>query len=529
MPFTLQELPAILTKIAQFFAVRFPHREEGAYLVGGFLRDSLLNGELADAAPPEAGVGAGAGALDLDVAVPALPDFADSAPELGRELAHHLGGVCQPHNLARGVYQVIVRPPPGSAGGTLVVDLVRYASDIEADMYRRDFTANAMALSLSHPALLNSEPDDWPIPAVEWAGDLVDPFGGREDVARKRLRMVSDRVFTDEPGRLLRGPRLAGQLKFMLEPETARQIRADAPELGRVAPERVRNELMTILARDGARGNLEILDRLDLLCRIIPELALTRGVDQPRAHHYWDVWNHSLHAVEYAELVTRGHQNSAIYSLAPWAEETEAYFAQEVSDGYSRRTILKLTALLHDIAKPQTKAPDATGRIRFLGHSELGAEMATERLTQLRFSARTVTLVAKMVFHHLRPSQLRHGEETPSPRAVHRYYRDLEEVAIDTIYLAMADYLAAKGPEIVADRWAAHARMLGHILQVGPERAPAKGPDRLLNGHDLMQQLNLSPGPQIGRLLEQIDEARAAGEITTREEALELAAGRLRQ
>ena len=511
--FTHQEILAILTQIAQFFSARFPQGDQGAYLVGGFLRDSLFNGEIAD-------FSGGAGPRDMDIAI---PSSGLSVEEIGHELARNLGGVCQPHNLTRGIYQVIVKPPAGSDSETLVVDLAGYSGTIEEDMDRRDFTVNAMALPLALPCLRNDDPDDWPIPAVEWVEDLVDPFGGRRDVARKHIRMVNEGVFLCDPGRLLRGPRLAGQLKLMLEPETARRIRRDASKLESVAPERVRDELMAILARDGARGQLEVLDRLDLLCRIIPELELTKGVDQPSAH-YWDVWNHNLHTVEYAELITRGHQNSAIYSLTPWNAEIADYFAEEVGDGLSRRTILKLAGLLHDIAKPQTKGPDKTGRIRFLGHSELGAEMVTERLTQMRFSARIVSMVARMVEHHLRPSQLRHGDEDPTPRAVHRYYRDVDDVAIDTVYLAMADYLAAKGPEIVADRWAAHARMLANLLEAGREQAPARGPQRLLTGHDLMQHLDLMPGPQIGRLLEQVDEARAAGEISTRDEALALAA-----
>ncbi|MDE2779572.1 MAG: HD domain-containing protein [Chloroflexota bacterium] len=485
--------------------------------MGGFLRDSLLRGEIADSR-------SASGPHDMDIAVP--PTVA-SVEELGREVAGRLGGVCQPHNLARGVYQVIVQPPFEGAGcdeGPLVVDLVRYHDTIDEDMDRRDFTVNAMALPLDHPSLLNDDPDEWPLPAAQWANDLVDPFGGRQDVYRKQIKTVNDDVFRLDPGRLLRGPRLAGQLQFMLAPETVRQIRRDARQLEKVAPERVRDEFMLILAGEGARGQLEVLDRLDLLCRIIPELELTRGVDQPSAH-YWDVWNHNLHTVEYAELITRGHQNSAIYSLASWNGEMEAYFGEEVGDGLTRRTVLKLAGLLHDIAKPQTKAPDKTGRIRFLGHSELGAEMVTERLTQLRFSARIVSMVARMVEHHLRPSQLRHGDEDPTPRAVHRYYRDVNDVAVDTIYLALADYLAAKGPEIVADRWASHARMLGNLLHAGRKQAPAEGARRLVTGHDLMQRLNLPPGPEIGRLLEQIDEARAAGEISTREEALALADG----
>lgn len=485
--------------------------------MGGFLRDSLLRGEIADPA-------CAAESNDLDIVAPLGPGSSPrSVQELGRELALLLGGKCQPHNLGRGVFQVVVERDSYAGLPPLVVDLAGYSTDIEDDLRRRDFTCNAMALPLDHPCLVNDDPDDWPIPAGVWANDLLDPFGGRADVARKRLRAVGDDVFRQDPGRLLRGVRLAGQLKFMLEPETARQIRRDAPSIAQVAPERVRQEFMTILAADGARGQLEVLDRLDLLCRIIPELELTKGVGQPSAH-YWDVWNHNLHTVEYVELATRGHQNSAIYSLVPWNAEVEAHFAGEAGDGFDRRTVLKLAGLLHDIAKPQTKGPDKAGRIRFLGHSELGAEMVTERLTRMRFSARTVSMVSRMVLHHLRPSQLRHGEEMPSPRAVHRYYRELDDVAIDTIYLAMADYLAAKGPEVVAEHWAGHARMLTGLLEAGREQAPAAGPQRLLNGHDLMQSLGLSPGPAIGRLLQQIDEARAAGEISTREEALALAA-----
>lgn len=481
--------------------------------MGGFLRDSLLSGEIADLCDFS-------GAHDIDIAVPST---VISVEELGLELARHVGGVCQPHNLAREVYQVIVRPPDAVLSGKLVIDLVRYEGTIEEDMRRRDFTVNAMALPVNLSCLLNSDPDDWPIPAVGWSEALVDLFGGRQDAFRRQIRMVNDNVFADEPGRLIRAPRLAGQLRFMLEPETTRQIRRNAHLLESVAPERLRDEFMTILGGDSARAQLEVLDSLDLLCRIIPELELTRGVDQPSAH-YWNVWDHNLHTVEYAELITRGHQNSAIYSMAPWSADMEAYFREEVGDGFSRRTVLKLAGLLHDIAKPQTKGPDKTGRIRFLGHSELGAEMVTDRLTRLRFSARTVSMVARMVEHHLRPSQLRHGDEEPTPRAVHRYYRDVGDVAVDTIYLAMADYLAAKGPEIVADRWASHARMLANLLQAGRGQAPATGPQRLVTGHDLMQHLKLAPGPRIGSLLEQIDEARAAGEISTREEALTLAA-----
>ncbi len=491
----------------------FSSQDCAVFLVGGYLRDSLL----------------GRAGGDLDLAVSCDPQV------LARRLAKELGGSYVPLSPQRGVARIVfpaptLAPPdppdlldhagPHSAGidegindalnQALTIDVAGFTT-IEDDLARRDFTVDAMALPLA----------DWT--SGQWRERVVDPYNGVQDLAEKRVRAVSSRVFRDDPGRLLRAVRLAGQLGFRLEPDTARLIRTEAFRINRVSGERLRDELLAILAGDGARGQLEVLDRLDLLCRVIPELALTKGVDQPKVH-YWDVWGHLLHSVETAELVTKGHQNSAIYMLAPWTLDLAEHFSEKVSDGHTRRTILKLTALLHDIAKPQTKGIDETGRTRFLGHSELGAEMAASRLTELRLSARGIAMVAKMVEQHLRPGNMRQGVDWPTSRAIYRYFRDLGDVAVDTLYLALADYLAAKGPELMPDQWGEHARIIAHILEYGTRQTASEKIPRLVTGHDLMQELGLEPGPKVGLLLEKINEARAAGEVNTREEALALAA-----
>jgi poly(A) polymerase len=480
--FTIENTAVILTSLTRFFA----SRQCPAFLVGGYLRDSLLS------LPSQ----------DIDVAVAGNPQL------LGQELAQELGGAFIPLSPTHGVARVVVRGPDNQP---CTVDVTGLSGNIEEDLARRDFTINALALPL----------ENWL--SDYWREAILDPFNGREDLSRKRIRTVSPYVFQDDPGRLLRAVRLAARLQFRLDPETARLIRTEAHRIERVSGERVRDELLAILAQDNARTQLEVLDRLDLLCRIIPELALAKGVEQPRVH-YWDVWGHLLHTVEAAERVTGGHQNSAIYSFVPWTPKAEEYFSQEVSDGHTRRTILKLAGLLHDIAKPQTKSQDETGRTRFFGHSELGAEMADTRLAQLRLSSKGIAMVTKMVEQHLRPTNMQHGAELPTKRAIYRYFRDLGDVAIDTLYLAMADYLAAKGPQLSPDDWGNHARMMTYILQTGAEQAKPGKPERLVTGHDLMQRFNLSPGPEIGLLLDKINEARAAGEISTQEEALALAA-----
>ena len=461
-----------------------------AFLVGGYLRDSILP------RPPQ---------RDVDIALAA------DTQSVGRQLAAELGGSFVPLSPERGIVRVVVKDPED---GQWTVDLTPMPGSIEEDLGRRDFTIDAMAL---------------PLPAWESAAQgeqVIDPFNGRRDLLEKTVRAVSPGVFRDDPARLVRSVRLASSLEFRIDPQTAQFAKADAHCIGQVAPERVRDEFLAIVAMEGAKRSLEALDRLDLLCRIVPELAEAKGVEQPRMH-YWDVWGHLMHSVESAERITQGHQHSPIYTLVYWTAETAAHFDQEVSDGISRRTLLKLAALFHDIAKPRTKQVDETGRTRFPDHSEVGAEMTSQRLSQLRVGSRGVALTAKMVEHHLRPAHMMQGVEFPTNRAIYRYFRDLEDAAIDTLYLCQSDYIAAKGPEINPDDWASHARMVTHILQTGLQPAVSGGSERLVDGKELMQHFNLGPGPVIGMMLDRVEEARSAGEIATREEALALAAGTL--
>ena len=478
----------MLTKLKTYFSGRgIP-----VYLVGGYLRDSLLS------IPPQ---------RDIDIALSA------DSQSVGRDLALALGGSFVPLSPDHGIARVVVEDPET---GPWKVDLVTLPGSIEEDLARRDFTIDALALPLS----------GWtsPVPAEL----VIDPFNGRQDLLSKWIRAINPHVFQDDPGRLLRSVRLAAALRFRLEPQTKRQVVADASHISRVALERVRDEFLAILALDGAKGSLEVLDRLDLLCRVVPELAEAKGVEQPRMH-YWDVWGHLMHSVESAEGITKGHQHSPVYTLIYWTAETDAHFSQEVSDGHSRRTLLKLAALFHDIAKPQTKRVDEAGRTRFPEHSEIGAAVAAQRLTHLRISSRGVALVSKMVEHHLRPAHMMQGVELPTQRAIFRYFRDLKDVAIDTLYLCQADFLAAKGPELDPEAWASHARMITHVLQVGSQPAVSGRSPRLIDGKELMAHFELDPGPVIGLLLDRVEEARAAGEIATREEALALAAENLTQ
>ena len=465
--------------------------ETDAYLVGGFVRDWLLSTKPG---------------RDIDIAVAGDPDV------IAREIAGRFGGTVVPLGQAHGIVRVAVPGGNETEEGPWNIDVDGFTGTIDEDLARRDFSVNAMAVPLA----------DWPS-----LDSLIDPLGGRADLAAKTIRALGPTIFQDDPGRLMRAVRLAGQLRFRVEPGTSKLIAADARLLAEVSPERVREEFLNILSLDGAKGQIEVLDHFGLFEQVIPELQAAKGVDQPNMH-YWDVWGHTMHTVEAAELITKGHQNSPIYSCVPWTPDSKAHFDQHATDGHTRGTLLKLAALFHDIAKPQTKSQDETGRTRFFGHSEQGAEIAVQRLTLLRVSSKGIEMVAKMVEQHLRPTGMKDGDDWPTNRAIHRYFRDVGDVAIDTLYLSLADYLGAKGPDVVHEEWRNHARMVGHILHIGTSEPVSPPTTRLITGNDLMTHFNLQAGPEIGAVLERVEEARSAGEIETKEQALEMAANALR-
>ena len=479
-------LPMIEKLAACIFAL-----EADAYLVGGSVRDWILYGKPGH---------------DIDIAVSGDPK------DIAEEIAFKLSGTVVPLSPEHGVIRVAGPSDSKLSESSWNVDVCGFTGSIEDNLCHRDFSVNAMAVPIS----------DWPSPDA-----VIDPLGGKADLAAKTIRLLSSKVFQDDPGRLLRAIRIAGQLKFRIEPNTSRQIRIDSSLLAEVSQERVRDEFLNILSADGSKAQLEVLDHFGLLEQMIPELQHGKGVDQPNMH-YWDVWGHTMHTVEAAELIIKGHQNSPVFSCVPWTEESEAHFNQKATDGHTRGTVLKLAALFHDIAKPQTKSQDDSGRIRFFGHSEEGVVLAVRRLSKLRVSSKGIDMVARMVEHHLRPTGMKNGYDWPTDRAIYRYFRDVGDVAVDTLYLCMADYLGAKGPELIHEEWINHARMIGHILHVGTNEPVSAKTARLITGHDLMTYYDLQPGPEIGAVLERVQEAQAAGEITTKEQALEMAGNALR-
>jgi poly(A) polymerase len=475
-----------LTKIARFLA------KEGipSYLVGGFVRDVLVGRDTAD----------------VDIAVD------DDALETARRAAGALEGRYVQLDSENGIGRVVLSNDNASHDiHTLYIDFSTLRGNIENDLSQRDFTVNAMAIKLDK-SLDNGFDSD----------SIIDPFGGREDLQQELIRAVDEGIFRADAVRLLRATRIAAELDFSIDSETESLIARDCQLIAGIAGERIREELMRILVLPGAGSRLAYLDSLGILTTVIPELAPGRGVDQPKIH-FWDILDHSIQTVATVEFLLREKPwefaGDEVLAPVPWTDEIQVHFSSAVSSGSTRGSLLKLAALLHDIAKPHTRTIDNDGRARFLGHSQEGAIIAAEILERLRFSNKEIRYVELLINYHLRPLQMSH-EGMPSHRAIYRLFRDTGESYIDLLFLCMADHLATRGPELDPIQWREHTALTEYVLNAHREQESLSTPPRLLDGHDLLKEFGLQPGPKIGEILEALQEAQAAGEVTTRQEAI---------
>jgi poly(A) polymerase len=443
--------------------------EGPAWLVGGAVRDRLL-GRPTD---------------DYDVAV--LGDARRLARGLARSLRAHAFALSE----SFGVWRVVDRDHRWQ------VDILPVGGEsIEADLGGRDFTINAIAEPLG-------------------GGDYVDPFGGTEDLGERRLRIVSQGVFVEDPLRVMRLARLACELSFSVDEATMTAARASAGALAGTAPERIFAELRRIVAADGALRGLELMDAVGATEAVLPELLQMRGVEQNQYHHL-DVYEHTLSVL--AEVIELERDPSRW--LGGHAEAVRRLLAEPLANDLTRGQALRFGALLHDVAKPRTLRVTPQGRITFIGHDAVGAEVASEILGRLRAGERLREYVAALTRNHLRLGFLVH-QAPLDRRAIYRYMRECEPVQVEVTLLSIADRLATRGKgseEAIARHVELADRLLGEALawREGRPRPPVRG-------DELARAVGLRPGRELGRILEELEEASFAGEITSPEQAIALA------
>ncbi len=452
-------------------AVRAALADTPAWLVGGAPRDRLLGRPI----------------KDMDVVIDGNP------AEAARAIARAAGGAaCFELSEAFSGWRVLARD------GSWQVDIQPLqGGSLSADLALRDFTVNAIA-----------EPID--------PGPTIDPLGGLADLDARRLRMTGPRAFAEDPLRVLRLVRFALELELEPEPDTLRAAATAADGLALVSGERMFMELRRILASPHALDGLALMDEIGATAAVLPELQALHDVQQSRFHHR-DVYGHTLEVIEH--VIALQADPGAVLG-AELAEPVAALLAEPLADGLTRGEGLRWGALLHDAAKPLTRAVRPLDRrVTFLGHDTRGADMARSVLERLRSSERLRAHVAALVRQHLRLGFLVHEPQPLAQRTVFAYLRACTPVEVDVTLLSVADRLATRGAGSVK-AIDAHLRLARAML---PDalRWRADGPPLpLWRGDELAAELGIAPGPRLGELLEELAAAQYAGEVSTREQAL---------
>jgi tRNA nucleotidyltransferase (CCA-adding enzyme) len=398
-----------------------------AWIVGGCVRDLLL----------------GRTANDWDVATDARP------PELMRIFPRAI-----PTGIEHGTVTVLRDGHPievttlrgeGTYTDGRRPDWVEFVDDITADLARRDFTVNAIAID----------------PEI---GRLIDPFGGQGDLQRGLLRAVGDprERFSEDGLRVLRAARFVATLELALDPATEAAIHPTLDTYRKVAAERVRDEWMKAMkARQPSRA-FEVMRRTGILAVTCPELL--EGVDmEQNKWHAFDVWRHAL----------------------------------ECMDACRGDPVLRVAALFHDVGKPRTRAwSDKTKDWTFYNHDRVGAEIAEPILARMRFSnderERIVALVRFHLFHY---------DDEWTDKTVRHWIRRVGPERVEDLYLLNEGDVRGKGRDFEGDLESL-ARLKAHVARVLAEGAALSTRDLKVNGHDLIRELELKPGRIIGEILD---------------------------
>ncbi len=444
-----------------------------AWIVGGAIRDAALGREV----------------TDIDLAV------AGDERQAARAIAGVVGGAMFQLSEEFGSWRTV------APDGAWHVDVVRLRGDgIEGDLALRDFTVDAIATPLAQPGAV-----------------LIDPHAGLADLDSGVLRAVSEGSFAHDPLRVLRAARIAAGLTLRIDPRTLELARAQAERAGEQAGERQFSELRLLLTGDDPVRGLEILDELGATGAVLPEVESLRGVEQNPYHHL-DVRDHTIEVLR--QLIRLEGNLEGLFGVA--AEEVDAVLAEPLADGLTRGGALRFAAVVHDLGKPETRTEGEGGRVLFIGHDRAGAAIARELCERLRTSRRLADFLANLTLNHLRLGFLVH-ERPLARRRVYEYLRATDPDSVDVTVLTVADRLATQGertsPEAIDAHLELAREMVGEALawrRDGPPRPP-------IRGDQLASELGIEPGPELGRLLGEIEAAVFAGEVSSAEEAVALA------
>jgi poly(A) polymerase len=440
-------------------------RLKGTYIIGGSVRDLLL----------------GRIPIDYDIAVSGNPE--QFAKKIIAKSKGHLVRLGKPG-------QMIIRV----ISGDNIFDITSLkGSSIEDNLNQRDFTINAIAYDL-------------------YTQSVIDCVGGLQDLADKKVRMISKEIFKKDPVRLIRAYRIGACLNFEIEAQTNKAIKSDTKLIKNIAGERVRLELFIMLGTPTSYPYLSQMATSGLLTTILPDLDRLRGCIQNHFHHF-DGFEHTMRAY--------GHLESILNDPGKILPDVSAKIRQYIDE--NNPAIIKCAILLHDIGKPLTKTFDSSGKCHFYGHARKSADMTQKISRRLRFSNHERKCIDGIIRHHMKPLSLfkAYEKKTLTQKSITRFYKKCGVYTPALLLVAIADTLA-KQNTLSQKNNAFNSFLKKMIFEYFYNYQPLRDEPPLITGHDLIHVFGLTPSPLFKKILDLVDDAKLTKTIKNRSEALEL-------
>ena len=423
--------------------------EKEVYVVGGYVRDALMQRSLTD--------------IDLMVVGDGIAFARELAPALkgGKIVPFEQFGTAQ-IPLNNSIVEVASARSEAYSSDSRKPQVED--ADLETDLSRRDFTINAMAVSLNKTDF----------------GELHDPYNGVKDLNSGLIRtpLDPDTTFSDDPLRMLRAVRFASQLGFKVDSSVTDSIQRQVERIEIVSAERVTAEIYKILASPQPSLGLDLLQQVGLMEIVLPEVSALYGLEQPSEWHHKDIFYHTLQVVDNI------------------AEKTE-------------KADLRFAALIHDIGKPKTRRLDKNKGWTFHGHDAIGANMVDKMAKRMKLSNQTREFLKKLTLLHLRPISLAKEDVTDS--AVRRLMVTAGEEVDDLMTLCRAD-ITSKNPNLVKKYMANFQRVEAFMQDVTEKDAYHKFQSPV-RGDQIMKECGLPPGKTVGKIKQAIENAILDGEI----------------
>lgn len=451
------------------------------YIVGGYIRDILLKKK----------------SLDIDLVV------SEKAESFAKKLAKKINGKCFILHSDLQVYRVAVINNPDLE----YIDIsLMQGKNIEDDLSRRDFTINALAVKIENFDNIKK--------------NITDCFDGIKDLKKKEIKVVSKKVFNDDPLRMLRAFRFASEYNFKISKETLSLIKKSSSKIITIAGERIKNELFRILNNKKSSQYIAAIDECGLLEKMFPVITKMKKSAKNFYYHPKGLFQHCFQTYEALEKIF-----IKLDKYFPQSKDIlEQHLNEPFSENVNKKNLLKFIAVFHDCAKPEC-AKRMDNKMRFLGHEELGAKKTAQIMKELKMSNKEIEFAKAIISEHMRPSNLAKSEVITN-RAQMRLFRDVKENTPYLLILAMSDWHSYKtlkkkiySPKVLKQQEKSVAKLiLGYYDFINN-----KPKDKIIDGNVLMKELKLKPGKIIGELLQYINNAYEEGRIKDKTQALKYA------